>query len=348
MAAVFAERVDTVGWGVVWDAVDESIRFHQEALDNALGLFCETTTEFKTRYELAYGAELQETDVFGRARPIQPAGYYDVSFPWRRAGIALASTVEDKATMKVQEAHRATVALMEADARWNRKYLLAALFNSANYNFVDDAHGTLAIKPLANGDGDLYLRKNSDTAAVDTHFQAQAAAIADATNPYSTIRAELLEHPENGGEVLVLIASSLVDTTRALAEYKSLPDMNVQPGANTDVVVASRLGVAFPGTLKGYLEDSQVWIAEWESLPAGYGVATTTAPRDKALRMREHEVESLRGFAAEGNRDNWPYSEVQWVRRRGYGAYNRVGAHALYVGGGAWAVPAGLTLPGLT
>jgi uncharacterized membrane protein len=90
------------------------------------------------------------------------------------------------------------------------------------------------------------VTSGADAGATDTAFGAQAAGIADATNPYPTIYSELMEHPENGGEVISFIPTNLVATTEALATYRVVGDPNVQLGANTAQLVGT-LNTPIPG-----------------------------------------------------------------------------------------------------
>jgi len=196
---------------------------------------------------------------------------------------------------------------------------------------------------LANSDAVKYLLlAGADVSAADTHYLAQAAAIADATNPFPTIYDELKEHPENGGEVISFIPSNLKATTKALAEFNAFTDPNVRAGANTDQVVGT-LGVSVPGELIGYT-DSKVWIAEWRSIPDNYIVSVTT-DGERPLKMREHEEASLQGFNLVAQRDDHPFYESQWLRYAGFGGYNRVGAVVTRVSNGSYAIPTNYTVP---
>jgi hypothetical protein len=121
--------------------------------------------------------------------------------------------------MTVQQVNDAVSDMLTADVNWMRDHILAGLFyNGAGWTSPDPEYGDLTIQGLANGDTVTVYVKQGGAPATDTHYYAQAAAIADATNPYDDLYAELSEHPENaGGDVITFIASDQVATTEALA-----------------------------------------------------------------------------------------------------------------------------------
>lgn len=344
LANLFDKRVNQVGWDVIGRAVDASIAEHNRQMSALLNLFATPTTKFKTRFTSPVAARLQPMDANGRARTIRPAGYYDVAFPLQQGAAAWGANFLARAEMTVKEANESTQTLTSADFRWIRDHVLAALYANASwsYNNQDDSVGALTIKGLANGDTDTYLiQTGADAGTTDTHYLAQAAAIADATNPYPVIYDELTEHPENQGEVVCLIPSGLKATTTALASFYERPDPNIRPGSATSIL-AGDLGISIPGKLLGYADGC--WIAEWKALPADYIVATTTGG-ERPLAMREKEAPELRGFIRADDRPDYPWYESQFIRIAGFGAWNRVGAVVYRIGNGSYAVPTNYTSP---
>jgi len=167
-------------------------------------------------------------------------------------------------------------------------------------------------------------------------------AISDTADPYSTMKGELLEHPENSGDVVALIPTGLVATTKALTSFVPLPDMNIDPGIAAARLVGS-LGATVPGTVIGYHDDG-VWIAEWPGMPANYIIATATGG-DRALTMREEPEAQLQGFTRVAERDDYPFYESQYVHKAGFGGQNRVNALVTRIGNGTYATPAGYESP---
>lgn len=337
-----ARRVTEVGVGMVNKAINHSVMEHNRQMSAMMALLARPVTEFKLTYRTPTAARLQALDEFGRARPVKTLGKYDVSFPIQSGGAAWGATRIMREKMTVQEANDATAALISADIRWMRDHALAAIFNNGTWLFNDDEHGALTIKGPANGDADVYMvASGADAGASDDHFKAQVAAISDAANPFALDYAELTEHPENVGEVVVLVASDLKSSIEGLANYVPLADPNIQMALTKNQLVGTP-GVNLPGKLIGYVD--KVWVAEWKAVPAGYTIMVSTQG-EPPLGMRQHAEGSLQGFNRVGERNDHPFYESQWERHAGFGAWNRVGVVVRRIGNAAYAVPAGFAVP---
>lgn len=340
---VFAERVTGARIEEVNTAIVQSVDEHNRQLNALLGLFADPVTVSQRRFKSAVAARLQPLDENGRAKPILPAGYYDTGFPIWDAGTAWGANFIARAKMTVADANRVTLTMIGADKRWVRDQLLAALFAADNFTFPDPDDGNITVKPIANGDSDVYLlAAGSDQNATADHQVAQAAAISDAANPFPAMVTALTSHPENGGEVVALIPTNLKASVEGLATFHPVSDPNLRLGTGQTELVG-RLNVTLPGTLIGY-EDSGAWIVEWPSLPDSYTIGVTTEG-DRALGMRQHPEAELQGFAKRAERNDHPFYESQFSRHLGFGANNRVGAYVVRVGNGTYDEPAGYTPP---
>lgn len=340
---VFTDRVETVGIPTVNTAIDATIAEHNRQMDALMALFAQPTTEYQIRYKTPQAARLQPLDESGRARPIKALGHYDVAFPLQDAGVAWGQTYKASRKMTVQEANNILNTVLTADRRWMRDHVLAALYANASWTFTDDEHGSLTVKGLANSDTDKYLiQTGSDAGTTDTHYLAQAAAISDAADPFSTIYTELTEHPENSGDVIALIPTNLKTSVETLSGFYPTQDGNLRYG-NAATLLQRQPDLALPGTLLGYHE-AKVYIVEWKSLPDNYIVSVMTGG-DRPLAMREEAEASLRGFNRVADRNDHPFYESQYLRIAGFGAMNRVGALVYRVSNGAYAVPTGYDSP---
>lgn len=339
---LFNKRVTEVGVSVVDTAIVTSLTEHNRQVDSLVSLFAQRTTDFKTRFRSVNTARLQPLDENGRARPIKSAGYYDIALPIQMAGSAWGVDYVTSKKMRLDEVNDTLSTILMADARWMRDHILAALFTNADWTFNDPEKGSLVVKALANNDSQVYnIMTGADAPSAANHFLAQAAAIADVSNPFPTIYDTLTKRPENSGEVVVLVASDLTDSIEGLANFKERTDPNIREGANTSVLVGN-LDAQVPGVVIGYVD--KCWIVEWRSLPSGYMIATTTGG-DKPLALREDMEEELRGFKKVADRDDYPFYESQYLRRAGFGAWNRVGALVYRIGNASYAVPAGYDSP---
>lgn len=337
------ERVTEAGVMAVYDAIDRSVAEHNRQMNALMSLLAEPTTDYQMKFKQPGIARLQPGNETSRARPTLEAGEYTVAFPIQKGDGALGATWIALQKMTVAEANRRTNALLSADFRWMRDHMLAALFADASWEFEDEEHGTLTVEGPANGDATSYLvQSGADQGVTDDHFLAQAAAISDGADPFDTIVEELLEHPENDGEVVVIIPTDLRTSVRSLAGFYLENNRHLSQGTGLTTLTGS-LNRAVPGEVIGYHE-AGAWIVHWRGMPSGYMVATTTdgAP---ALRQRQHAEESLQGFIRVGDRNDIPYMETQYTRMAGFGAYNRVGAVVYRVGNAAYAVPTGYDSP---
>ncbi len=340
---IAAARISGTNQEAVNDAINLAVAEHNETITALMALFVDRTTLYTERYAQAGAASLQPLDDNGRALPIKPGGYYNVAYPIQQGGSAWGANYVTRAKMTVADAERATALMLMADMNWMRDRILAALFSFATWTYPDPLYGDLTIQPLALASDSVTYGVVGGSAATDTHMLAQANAIgAGADNPYPLIYADLVEHPQNSGEVVVLIPTALKATTQALTTFTQVADPNIQAGSGVDRLIGS-LGVATPGRLIGY-EDSGVWIVEWPTLPATHMIAVMTGG-DRALAMREDPEPELQGFNRVAERDNHPFYESQWLRRAGFGARNRVGALVYRVGNGTYDEPANLTPP---
>lgn len=346
---LFGERVDTVGVDTVYQAIQQSIDEHNRQMNALTNLFVERTTTAKTRFKSATNARLQPLDENGRARPILPTGAYDVAWPIQSAGSASGFNRISRIKMTVQDANEQTAAMLGADFRWMRDHILAAMFYDAGgdgtgwtYNDPNDDIGALNILGLADGDTQKYnIIAGADSATTDDHLLAQASSIDDSNNPFPTDYAEIVEHPENSGEVVSIIPTNLKASVEALATFYPISDPNLRSGSGVTELIGS-LGTSVPGEVIGYVD--KCWIVEWRSMVSSYMITLATQGA-RPLRMREHPEAELQGFRLVAERTDHPFAESQWERHAGFGAWNRVGAVVRRVGNGTYAVPTGYSSP---
>jgi hypothetical protein len=342
LADLAANRVTSVNQNVISTAIDTTLAEHNRQLSALLGLFVQPVTDYQLNYKSGTARSLQALDQHGRPLPTKSGARYTVAYPIHMGGDAFGYDWVTRAKMTVQEVNDLIADMLAADKRWMRDRILAALYTNVTYSFTDPIHGALTVQPLANADGTLYqTMSGADAGADDTHHYGQAAAIADATNPYPTLYTELSEHPENSGPFIAFIPTGLRATTEALATFYDADDPDLTVGANTTTLTGT-LGVPVPGTVIG--KASQMWVVEWPSLPAGY-IIGVAAGGPKPLAMREDPEPELRGFKRVADEQSFPWYESVYVRRAGFGAYNRVGAAVVEISDASYDIPTGYTAP---
>ena len=340
---IMGQRVTTVNTRVLNTAIDASLAEHNRQMAALLGLFATRLTDYQLGYKSASARRLQPLDEQGRARPTKSGALTTVAFPLQSGGDAFGQTFVARAKQTVQEVNDELANMLTGDMRWMRDHLLASLFSNVAWTWLDEQYGSLTIQPLANGDATLYqILNGADAGATDTHYLADSNSIADAHNPYPTIYTELSQHPENAGPYIALIPTDLVATTEALTGFYEKPMPELTAGSGVTQLTAT-LGMAVPGTVIGWA--GGMWIVEWDSLPSTYIVAVAGGAPVKALGLREDLEPELRGFQRVAERDDHPYYESQYLRRAGFGGYNRVGAVCMRIGNGSYSIPVGYSAP---
>jgi hypothetical protein len=174
--------------------------------------------------------------------------------------------------------------------------------------------------------------------ATDDHLLADATITAAG---YQEVYDELIEHPENSGEVITFIASNMVSTTEGLSGFVEKDDPDIRQGTAT-AVLTGNLGVNVPGMVLGKIEKQ--WLVELKTLPDSYSVSVMTGG-ERPLAMREDPEASLRGFKEVARRDDHPWYERQYLRRAGFGAWNRIGAVAKQWDNATYSTPVGFESP---
>jgi len=325
---------------VINTAIQETMDFHNEEMNRVLSLFVKPTTEHALRYKTPTDGRLQPLDEHGRARKIRVGAQYDVGFPLQAAGLAEGATDTTRKLETVQDVADITNTMTMADKNWMLDHVLATLFAVADWTFTDERFGALVVKPLANGDTVTYLGRNGSFATAD-HNTGQAAAIADATNPFPGIYSRLTRPMGSNGRVISFVASNLVASIQGLGSFYEPPDPNLRAAANTEELVGT-LPSSTPGEVIGYA--NRVWIVDWARLPDNY-IVSIIEGGERPVAMREYEVASLRGFRRAGERNDYPYFETQFKRDAGFGIWNRVGADVMEIGDASYDVPDNYSVP---
>lgn len=335
-----ASEIDPV---TLTTAVDSAAAAHNQDIAEAMSLFVQPTTRHTFGVSVLAEGELQGVDQWGRPDPIRfppPVARYT---PIQMAQTSIAFNYVLAQKMTVQELNDRLQAMFLADSKYMRRQLLSALFTNTAYTFTDPQFGAYSVSVLANGDAETYLRNGSGTASVDTHHKGVASLTEAAL---TDIRAELVEHDENGGpdtQVVVFVPTASVAAAQAHTNFVSAQDPNITYGTGVDAYSGSFAATA-PGVAFGYNKVSRVHLREWSRLPDNYMIGVT-GEGIKPVAMREDEEQSLRGFREIPGREDMPYLQRIWSRRAGFGAYNRVGAVVYRTNNGTYAIPTGFQAP---
>lgn len=341
-ADIAADRVADGHIQLVDTALRASVEEHNRVVSAALAEMVQRVTFPITRYKIGGGGTLQPLDEWGNPVPVKDAGSYDVAFPIQGGGTAWGDNRVSRALMTIEDADRYTFAALKRDADWVKRHILAAVLDNTSYTYADPEHGSLTVVPLANGDTALYPRKNG-SAAVDTHYYAQAAAIADAANPFPTLHAELSEHMENSGPYVAYVPTALKATIQALATFHDVADPNVRLGDGLTQLVGS-IDRGMGDTVIGYV-DPGIWIVEMEVLPSTHGLIVARGASTPPVGMREYPAASLQGLFSENHSPDGNVNEYRMIRYAGFGGLNRTAALAFRIGNASYDIPTGYATP---
>lgn len=329
------------------DAVIASAQKYNEATSALLQNWVSVTTTTRERVMLPGTSTLQPLDEWGNPLPVKAGSSYVAGYPLRSAGTAWGTNRISRALMTVEEANNETMAAFQADADWNRRHILASVFDNVAWTYNDpterDVDANIPVTPLANGDAVVYVRQGTTlTATTDNHYLSQTNPITNTDNPYKTLYAELSEHPGNTGPYVAYIPSNLINATTALAEFVPVGDPDIIRAVTLDT-----LNVQPTEQIRGLGDEvmgkvDRMWIVEWKALPDNYILARALGSGPFVV-ARDYPVPSLQGFYPEFHSEDGNLIVNRFLRHRGYAVRNRVAAVVTLIGQGSYVTPTGLT-----
>ena len=342
--------VNTVGQRVVYDALQEALSQMNSELSAAVNLFvAETTSDHSRRFKLPGGGYMQRR---GRQAPpgsLKATGEWDVAFPLEDFGDAIAIDDISLAYMTMQELNRHLDTVEERNRNTMRRAILMALFNNADWNFVDENHGTLAVKSLANGDVVVYPPiLGSDSEATENHYKATGyavASISDTNDPCEDTVNELEEHfgtSTGGSEIVKFAGKTLADKIRnTLTDFDDVSDRHIQMGANTNEVVG--LPANLPGKLVGR-HNAGIWLVEWRAIPDNYDLDIHLGVSAPLIERIDPADTGLgQGLQLVTENDKFPLQDSFYRNRYGFGVGNRLnGVVHFYDTGSTYTIPTSL------
>lgn len=339
------KRLTDVNYDTVLDYVRMNAQVHSEMVAGMMADIVSPVTVNQRLFELPGTGSLQPLDEWGNPLPVVDDVVYTVGFPLRGGGTANGTNRISRRKMTTDDVAMATLNAFTRDADWMMRHLLAAIFTNTSYTHTDD-EGTVTVQPLANGDTVAYPLKSGQS-ATDTHYKAQAAGIADATNPYTDIHDELAEHPSNMvGEntpIIALIPRNLKAATQNLASFDRIASQIVTPGVQTAVPTAQASSIGAVGETVGVVGDNVI-IRVWDRMPNDYIIAYAPAA-GPFVGMRQHESTELQGLFMESHNVDGNSQVMRFLRFAGFGVMNRVAAVVYRIGNGSYAIPTGFTAP---
>jgi hypothetical protein len=343
---LFADRLNPQNQPLVLDAIRQRAAIYSAMTVEMLAALAMRTTRSTERFALPGYGTLQPLDALGVPLPVRPAGHTDVAYPIYGGGTAAGRDRVSRALETVEDVFRDQEDAEARDATWLKWHLLASIFTNTTRTFVDESvpeSPSITIQPLAiTSDSVTYVRNNGSSSTAQ-HYVAQAAAIADATNPFPAIYTLLSAYPGSvGRNIISLVPSANVAAVEALATFIPVSDPDVRLGSASDVLAS-----AGPRTWANRIlgKVGPIWVAENSSLPDDYllNLVDGLPP----LAMREYPDAALQGFFPEIHSPDGARIERRFLRYCGFGVRNRVAASVTFVNAGdtTYDIPSGFTAP---
>lgn len=344
--------VNTIGQKTVFDAVQEILNQFNAELIAARGVFVdEVTTKFREVYKLPGGGYLQTLSNIDQPGARKVEGEWQVEYPLLNFGDQIAGNDVELAYMTLPELDRHLQAVQTRAKNSMRKEILKAIFPNTNWSLIDQTGaGSLTVKPLANGDSDLYTPVyGSENLATENHYleSGYAASAIDATNnPIVTIVDELEEHfggpATQGSNIAIFFHKAQRAKLKALGTFND-DGMSQFENPGADVTTITGLPAGLPGKVIGYAD---AWLVEWPYVPENYMFGIhLEAPKPLKMRVDPADVGLGSGDLQLVQRDlSFPLQSSFYRQRYGFGVGNRLNGVVMELGtGGSYTIPSDLS-----
>lgn len=340
-------RVTTIDKALLYEAVNDYVQMASMNMRAAAALFVEgQTTRYTERYQLPMGGMMSVWSGEDKAAAIKRKGKWDVAYPLEKYSDTVALTTEDYAYMTGQEFRAHIDGVTTRYVNRYRHQLLRRLFKNTNDTVTDEHNGvSLTVKPLADGDSDVYPPVNgSDSEATADHYVETgyaATVISDTNNPYRDIITDKLvtRFGRQTGDISIvtLINKAEAPETQALSNFVPYVSNAIAPGVNTDRVNMPSRPV--PGQLIGHVDGT--WVSVYDWIPANYALALyLNAPAPLKERIAPPDTNLGTGLQLENASADWPFLYNNWVARFGIGTGNRLNGVVVEFGtGGTYSIP---------
>ena len=330
---------------LIYEATNTYLQQAMKEMRESARLFVEgTTTKAKEQYQLPMGGRMQERTGNVKSDAVRRNGKWDVAYPLKEFGDAVATTDVDFAYMSPQEFQTHIDGVIIRASNTYRFEILKRIFKNTTDTFTDPRLGSLTIQPLANGTGgELYppVHGSEDEATANHYLESGyvASAISDTNNPVKTMTDILVlryGRMTGGIPITTSINSAQRAKIEALTNFRPYVPNAIQAGADTDRVVGNPLGV---GETIGYINSS--WIDVWDWMPENYMVSVfIDAPKALHERIDLPEVGLGSGLQLVAQENVYPALFNEWRWRFGLGTSNRLSAVVMELGsGGSYTIP---------
>lgn len=298
-----------------------------------------------TRIQSPSVARAQFVDEYGVAKPRVEKGYFEQGLPLMRYEDAMGFSYERFLKVTVEEYSRELARIERADMTAAMFMFWFAIFYSTNWMFVstEDNLPNIPVKAGANNDTDRYIVRGEASPQAANHYTAQAAAISDANDPFTTIKDTLTKYAgasANDRVVTFVGDATNVTNIKGLAGFHRVDRTQfTQWGDNVSLVDPSAdtfLGMG--DEVLGEHEEG-VLVVRKRDLPANY-LPSFNLDAEPPIGIREDATLALRGLFNINSVENSGNVLLSRYRRKiGFAPVNRTGFMVTRIGNASYANP---------
>lgn len=354
-----ARTVSEVGEQLIRDRVQTWLEAYTEENNKFLDAVLardpvwNTTPISRTRYPYMVDYNLVDED--GKADPVNNYLTYPIGLPLARRELAQGWSWERGLVRTVNDINEWLIQIRSADMIFFRQQAKKALFYNTGWTYYSvDEDGnmplSIPISPLANNDAQVYPLRSGSMAQAQ-HYTAQSAQVADATNPFPTIKATMTRYsfttPLTPRLVSFVAGAALIAGIQSLATFEDYvaPTYYIAGAGQGTLSQAILQEQYFGNRVIGQDLATGIVVVEWDDLPDN--TILTMDMNNKPLGLRETPEPQRRGLLFKnGILSHYGNEEVERVRRiAGIGVVNRTAAHIhqTATGGTTYTLPAGYT-----
>lgn len=309
------------------------------AMNDQIKLLAEPLTEQSRVYGTSGSLQFDELDEFGvpvsRKNPVGET----VSFPLRFFGASIGFTERAFALKTPAELVEKVLQGQRGYAETVTREMKRAIFNNANYNFVDSLYNgvTLGVKRFINADSSTIPVAPDGTTfdgSTHTHYLARASTLAN--TDIDGVLDTVAEHGLNAGLKLFINKAQVSDLS-GISSTKFVPLSSAFISYNASDSTIVRMDLSDTANyLAGYWDGKyEVWVKSW--IPANYILAAAVDEPEKPLGYRQ--LPGLQGLRIDAEYEQFPLIAKNMVAQFGFGVWNRLAGAVLYIGATSWANP---------
>lgn len=318
-----------------FDNIARAIQAHLDWLNaqvaDQMGMIAESSSDVRRVYGASESMQMAEVDELGVARTQKDTQGAEIDFPLRKFSISTGWTADFIARATPADLAQKALDVTTAYVTRLRQELAAALFNKANYSFVDwlGDGTTLAIKKLCNADSMPIPNAPDGTSFAGTHQHYVGTVGASlAAADIDAVIALVAEHGLTNVQLLINQANVATLTNLASTKFTALTLAVVAVPGRTSGTVETQVVTDDPANkLVGYWAGYPVLTRSW--VPSGFYLANAVNAPMRPILHRLDKFASMNGLRLVNTLGMHPLTARTWEAEIGFGVWGRHSAAIL-------------------